>query len=193
MFYSQPLLGGATIVFFDQVLANPILNNFVAENLLTLISSPNQFIFLESKSGATLAKEISKIGGEVKEFKLPTSAQRFDPETAKLFAVVDAFGNRDRKRAWLLYHDARRAEIAAEEVFWKFAWKVKTLLMVETARAGSALPLKPYPLSQARRQVKNYKSGELAKLSSRLLRLYHDARRGLADFDFALERLILEL
>ncbi len=193
VFYSQPLLGGATIVFLDQVFGGSDLNNFVADNLPTLISSPNQFIFFEGKTGAVLAKAIAKAGGEAKEFKLPVTNKQMDPATAKLFAVADAFGNRDRKRAWLLYHDARRDEIPAEEAFWKFAWKIKTLLMVETAKVGDVLPLKPYPLAQARGQVKKYKSGELARLSSRLIHLYHDARRGLTDFDFALERLILEL
>lgn len=191
-FYSRPLLGGATVVFLDQVLCDSNLNNFVTDNLPVLISSPNQFVFSEDKTGGTLAKAITKVGGQAKEFKLPDNYKQMDPEAVKLFAVADAFGNRDRKRAWLLYH-ARHDEIPAEEVFWKFAWKVKTLLLVETAQAGSALPLKPYPLSQARRQIKNYKSGELARLSARLVHLYHDARRGLIDFDFALERLILEL
>ena len=193
VFYSQPLLGEETIVFFDQGLGDPALVDFVTENLTVFVSSQNQFIFFEGESGLMLGSAIAKAGGNAKEFKLPPQAEQLDPEAIKLFALADAFGNRDRQRAWLLYHDAHRDEIAAEEVFWKFVWKVKTLLLVETARAGSALPLKPYPLSQARRQLKNYKTGELARLSARLVRLYHDARRGLTDFDFAVERLILEL
>ncbi len=193
VFHSQPLLGGETIVFFDHGLENPALAGFITKNLTAFVSSRNQFIFLEDKSGAALGSAITKAGGTVEEFKLPPKTKQLDPEAVKLFALAAALGNRDRKQAWLLYHDARRDEIPAEEVFWKFVWKVKTLLIVETAKVGDTLPLKPYPLSQAKRQVKGYKSGELASLSSRLVRLYHEARRGRTDFDLALEQLILEL
>lgn len=192
-FYSRPLSGGGTIVFLDHLTVNPVLTDFVADNLPILISSDNVFIFREDETMPSLAAAVALAGGSAEEFRPSSGVEVSSPETKKLFVLADALGWRDRQRAWLLYHDARRSDLSAEDIFWKFAWKVKTLLLVATASGGAILPLKPYPLAQARRQVGKYKVGELAKLSSRLVRLYHDARRGLADLDLALERLILEM
>lgn len=202
--YTRPLIGDKVIVFGDHLLINLMMANFVTENLSVFQSSENVFIFWEDEAGEKLATVAVKAGGLVREFKIAASVKpRNDyAAAAPLFAVADALGDKDRKRAWLLYHEAHRVGLPTEEIFWKLVWKVKTLLLVETVPAGSVLPIKPYPLSQAKRQVKNYKSGlvragtaegELARLSSRLVHLYHDSRRGLIDFDFGLERLLLEL
>lgn len=191
--YARPLLGGGAIAFFDQLSIKSPLISFVTENLTSLAKSDNLFVFWEDEKGEALAELVAMVGGGVKEFKPTTDKKLSSQESVNIFAVADALGNRDRKQTWLLYHDALRHGVPAEEVFWKFAWKVKTLLLVATAPPGSPLPLKPYPLSQAKRQLKNYKLTELVSLSSRLVKLYHDARRGLADFDLNLERLILEV
>ena len=195
LIYARPFIGDRVIVFLDHLALNSAMSNFVIENLSVLHSSANVFIFWEDETGVAMAKAISKLGDEVREFKETGHFKQEEEKTklTKLFAVADALGSRDRKRAWLLYHEARRAGLATEEIFWKLVWKVKTLLMVETAPVGSILPLKPYPLSQARQQIKGYKPGELSHLSSRLVHLYHDSRRGLLDFDFSLEQLLLEL
>ena len=197
--YARPLLGGGGIIFLDNLSCHSNLINFVTEKLSELQSSESVFIFWESDPPAggsgTLAEAIKLAGGIVRESKIDLEIKKRQEkiEMMKLFAAADALGDRDRKRAWLLYHEARRHGLPAEEIFWKFVWKIKTLLLVATAPAGSALPLKPYPLSQARRQIKKYTLGELAQLSVRLVRFYHDARRGLTDFDLGLERLLLEL
>ena len=189
---ARPLLGGGIIAFFDHLADNSVLIKLVSEKLKDLVQSDSHFIFWEGEKEEELAEQIGKVGGKVKEFKVIDQGKSFSQETANLFATSDALGNRDRKQAWLLYHEALRHGVPAEEVFWKFAWKIKTLLLVATAPEGSPLPLKPYPLSQAKRQLKNYKLAELVNLSSRLTRLYHDARRGLTEFEPSLERLILE-
>ncbi|MEK7622104.1 MAG: hypothetical protein AAB415_02900 [Patescibacteria group bacterium] len=192
---ARTLGGEPVIVFGDHLFGNSLLTNFLIENSLALQSSVNHFIFWEDELAASIVGKIIKAGEGAREFKVAFSPKLAESkaELMKLFALADALGSRDRKRAWLLYHEARRDGTAPEEVFWKLVWKVKTLLLVEVSSAESVLPLKPYPLSQARRQVKNYKSGELPRLSSRLVHLYHDSRRGLIDFDLNLERLILEL
>ncbi len=189
---ARSLLGGRVIAFFDRLSANSDLTDFITEQVSDMVSSENIFIFSENEKGEALARLVEKAKGKVKEFKLSEVERAGRVELANRFIVADALGNRDRKQAWLLYHDALRQGVQPEEIFWKFAWKVKTLLLVATAPAGSPLPLKPYPLSQAKRQLKNYKIEELIRLSSRFTKLYHEARRGLADFDSSLERLILE-
>lgn len=178
----------------------------VAEKILTkylsiLGQSPNLYLLAESEVAPEFIKQIRDVGGRVKEVKGRPAGRAYRQAGARErqqagfnpFAVTDALGERDRKRAWVLFQAALARGLAPEEIFWKLVWKVKTLLLVETAPPGSTLPLKPYPLSEARRQVKGYKPGELAGLSSRLVRLYHDSRRGRADFALGLERLVLEI
>jgi hypothetical protein len=95
-----------------------------------------------------------------------------------IWAPADALAARDRRALWLLYQEAQATGFSKEEFFWKLAWKVKSLLLA--ARTG-----KP---------SRQYKTEELAALSGRLVRLWHDYRREAnRDFAIGLERFILEV
>ena len=53
--------------------------------------------------------------------------------------------------------------------------------------------LKPFVYNKSLRFSKNFEQGDLRKLSSKLISIYHGARRGIIDFDRALEKFILEI
>ncbi len=162
------------------------------KHLPDLSRSPNLYLFTELEAAPEMIAQITAAGGLTKKVtgsgKLPPRAPGFNP-----FAVGDALGERHRQRAWVLFQTALARGLAPEEIFWKLVWKVKTLLLVQTATAPAALGLKPFVLMQSRRHSRNFKLEELKKLSSQLVALWHDSRRGLIDFEHNLARLILEI
>jgi len=160
------------------------------KHLAEMVASPDLFLLIEATLSAPNSRAISDAGGKVKKLvekeKAPTSV-------VNLFTLADAFGERDRRAAWLLYSEARYRGIAVEEIFWKVVWKLKTLLLVATAKDPKLVGLKPYPLQKALKQCRKFTPVELKFLSTRLVTLWRDARRGLIDFDHGLERLLLEV
>ena len=162
--------------------------------LAALNQSPNLYLLLEAEHKTEILAEVAAAGGRVREIK--QSAERVNRQSAagfNPFALADALGERNRQRAWILFQMALAHGLAPEEIFWKLVWKIKTLLLVQTAKDSAALGLKPFVLQQARRHSRNFKLEELKKLSARLVALWHDHHRGLLDFELGLERLVLEL
>lgn len=85
-----------------------------------------------------------------------------------IFALADAFGSRDKKRAWVLYQQALLAGVPAERIFFTLVWKVRSMLLLK----------------------KNF---ERELLSERLVIGYHQARRGEGEIETLVEKTILSL
>jgi len=166
----------------------------LTERLTELNQSPNLYLLLEGELKTEILAAVAAAGGRVRAIK-QSAAQPNGQSLAGFnpFALADALGERDRQRAWILFQTALARGLAPEEIFWKLVWKVKTLLLVQTAADPAALGLKPFVLAQARRHNQNFKLAELKKLSARLVALWHNHHRGLLDFELGLERLVLEL
>ncbi len=125
--------------------------------------------------------------------------QRTKAAEVNIFNITDAVAAKDRSRAWFLFQKALLAGIDSEEIFWKIVWQIKNLLLlkkllflpekkiVETTR------LHPYVVKKSLSAARHYTEEELARFSSELIDLYHNARRGLADFDIGLEKIIIKL
>jgi len=169
----------------------PTAEKLLLKHLPNLSRSPNLYLFTELEAAPETIAQIVAAGGLTKK----VAGGSKPPPTAggNPFAVADALGERNRQRAWILFQTALARGLTPEEIFWKLVWKVKTLLLVATAKDQSGLGLKPFVLAQSRRHRRNFTLEELKKLSARLVALWHDRHRGLADFDFGLERLLLEL
>ncbi|MEK7585497.1 MAG: hypothetical protein AAB455_03240 [Patescibacteria group bacterium] len=167
------------------------LDPLVEKHLPQLAASANLYLFLTDKLTAALEKQLVDLG-QVKKLAVVKSgeASKAGPNP---FALADAFGLRDRRRAWTLLAESLARGTAAEEVFWKLTWKVKTLLLFQVTPDPTTLGFKPFVLDQTRRQSRQFKLEELQALSRRLLALWHESRSGRSDFELGLERLILEV
>jgi hypothetical protein len=53
--------------------------------------------------------------------------------------------------------------------------------------------MKDFPYNKAKRSLRNFKEGELEKLSQTLLAVYHDGHGGKRDIDLALEKWTLTI
>lgn len=188
----ETLFNQKFLVTADHFLTNPEIIKEVERNFLALIASPNVFLFLETEIPLEILKLTTKHGVKVYEFKL-TKAKNVKPLAFNIFSLTDAFATRDRRRAWLLYQEALGTGLAAEEIFWKLVWQIKTLLLVKMMDARPVASLKPFVLSKARRAATRFSSEELENFSERLITVYQAARRGEGEFELGLERLLLEL
>jgi DNA polymerase III delta subunit len=119
-----------------------------------------------------------------------------DPQTRSdfnIFSLTDAIGARKKREAWLLYHKALASGMVPEEIFYKVVWQVKTLLLASRTCTASEADMKEYPYSKAKGFLKNFKEGELEKLSEDLVKGYHKVRRGEEETETFLEKTLLSL
>lgn len=110
-----------------------------------------------------------------------------------IWALTDAIGARKKRDAWVLYQKALASGMVPEEVFYKLVWQVKTMLVAEKTRSAGEADMKPFPYNKAKGNLKNFKSGELEKLSESLVLGYHAARRGEGEIETLVEKTLLRL
>src|ERR1035437_8334500 len=110
-----------------------------------------------------------------------------------IWALTDAIAERKKKDAWVLYQKALASGMAAEEIFWKLVWVIKSLLIAQKTKNYTETDMKEYPYKKAKSNLKNFKEGELEKLSENLVTGLHNARRGEGDIDGLIEKTLLSL
>jgi DNA polymerase III delta subunit len=184
------LFGHKRLVAADRLLENEEAAEWLGGRIKDFVASPNSFLFLEIAPAKELIKKISAAGGKTEEhpLALKSAAPPFN-----IFSISDALTARDKKGLWLTYQKALRSGLAEEEIFWKLVWPIKTMLLVAKSGKGELKTVKPFVADKARRALAKYKIEELEKMSTDLVVLWHDSRRGLIDFDFGLEKFVLSI
>ena len=190
---SQGLFGEPRVIVMEGILGDDKTPAMVLGKTGEINSSPNIFIFLEedldSEILETLKDNVEKIF-HFKDKKGGKVADKFN-----IFSITDALGRRDRKTAWIFYQKAVLAGISPEEVHSILIWQVKSIILAKKwGEAGAeSLGMKPFVFNKAKSFSKNFSEKEIMELSSRLVDVYHRARRGAVSFEEALERMILDL
>lgn len=179
----EGLFGGTKAVRGDQLLGSDELGKDLLKQLNVLSSSKTVFVLLEDKILAEPLRAIKKVTTEVEEYKLAETKSAFNT-----FALADALLMRDKKALWVLLMRAFKAEKTAEEIIGTLFWQMKSFLIVEN---GGGTSLSPFVVGKVKRQLKNFKTGEMKELTNKLLTAYHEARRGRGDMETALERFVL--
>ena len=128
------------------------------------------------------------MGGEEEELIGPKARADFN-----IFALTDAIGARKKRDAWVLYHKALAAGMVPEEIFFKLVWQMKTMLLADRTRTADEADMKSFPYSKAKGFLRNFKPGELEKLSEDLVLGYHRARRGEVEVETLVEKTLLRL
>ncbi|MEK7142343.1 MAG: hypothetical protein AAB818_02035 [Patescibacteria group bacterium] len=137
------------------------------------------------------SKEIEKyqLGGEVaKQYGAP----EYNP-----FAICDAFAEKNKAKMWIIYQQALRQGIPAEEVFFKILWQIKNLLLVKkliNAGVDNAIKetgLHAFVASKAIKSAQKFSEEELENYSYEMLRIYHEERRGLLELPIEFEKLLI--
>ncbi len=190
------------IVCVDGVCERKEFLETIIERLPALQETENLFLFLEGKIDAKSLEKFKKHSYKVEEFKPLSDAGRkfgtgpsesFALKDFNIFALTDMLGKRDKKNLWVLYRKAVELEIASEEIAGVLFWQIKSMLIASGASTAGEAGLNPFVFSKSKSYAKNFKEGELAEKSSEMVSLYHDAHRGIHEFEIALERFVLAL
>lgn len=190
----QGLFESKLIVFYDTVLENPEAKEDIKENLETLKKSENIFIFLEGKLDKKTINVFSHHTEKTEEHEEHKEHKGTKTTTSfKIFDLSDALLARDRKKLWVLFNVGKLNNLSAEEMHGILGWGTKTMLLARLSETAEEAGLNPFVYRKAKRGATKYSKKELKQLSSSLVSLYHDARRGKHNLDIALERFILSL
>ena len=189
---SQSLFGEDLTIFCREISENSEALEILEKSVEKLAASPQDFVFLEKKLPPALEKRLLKSAERFWQFKktLAPKNKWFDSRWNP-FQLTDALAERDRRKLWILSQKALLSGVSPEEIFWKIFWQVKNLLVAKRSRNAQESGLSSYPYQKARVWAKGFSDQELENLSASLVSLYHDSRRGLADFETSLELLIL--
>ena len=195
---NQSLFGNKFLISADGIFRNKEASDFVLEKIKDISASPNIFIFLEEN----LKKEQLEILKENSEKVFIFDLSEADKENKKkgfnIFSICDALGEKDKKKLWIVFNQALKEDVSPEEIYWKLVWEVKNLLLAKIAvrkgeRAIEKLEISSYVLKKSKQYAVKFTEEELENLYSSLVCLYHNARRGVEEFDLALESFILKL
>jgi len=162
---SVSLFGGSPIVVLDGVIKEGKVD-LSKEDILVLKDSETTFVFLEDKLLASDLKKY-KTGAVIEDFNI--DIKKSVPKI-NVFGIADAFSDRNKIGAWILYREAILQGASPEEISGILFWKIKTMIL-----SGS----------------KFFSIDELKNNSSELVSLYHNAHRGESDFVIGLEQFIL--
>jgi hypothetical protein len=109
------------------------------------------------------------------------------------FALQDALGEKNVKKAWIEYEKLRLDGILAEDLIHKVVGKIRDMAAINKGATKEDLGLKDYPYSKSKRDLKNWKEKDLENFHTKLVDIYHQSRMGGDDLDIAIEKVFLNL
>ena len=186
----QGLFNNSYIVQVISLFENKEAKEIFVDRLEEIAESPNIFIVLEGEVDKKTLLAINELAEKVQLFENKEGKKKSE---FNIFSLTDAFGRRDKKNLWVLYQKAVAGGAVPEEIHGILFWQLKSMLLVVTAKTAGEAGVAPFVFTKAKSFLKNYKEEELKKMSSQFVTFYHDAHRGIHDFEIALERFILTL
>lgn len=187
---SQGLFENKQIIFMDRTLENKDVREIILEKIDTIAESPNIFIFFEGKLTKEILKKFEKKAEKITGYELDEAKVK---EQSNFFPLADALGARDKKKLWVSYRDAVDHDAVSEEIHGILFWQAKSLALAAKTSSASEAGLNPFVYGKAKRFLSNWKEGEIDTMLSKLVRMYHRAHMGEADFEIELEKFALDL
>jgi DNA polymerase III delta subunit len=183
---AQSLFATKYIVVLSRVLEDEVAGEIVMDLLSEIHESENVFIWAEEKVSAKDLKKIEKISEKIQHFEISKKAE----QTMNIFDLANAFAERDKKRAWILYVEALQ-NFSAEEIYGTVWWQVKMMLLARSTKNAAEAGVKDFPYSKARGFLRKYSDVEVTDLARNLISIYHRSRLDGEDLELNLEKLIL--
>ncbi|MBP9771727.1 MAG: hypothetical protein KBD16_02260 [Candidatus Pacebacteria bacterium] len=183
---SSGLFNESHVVMLLDLLSDEDYGESVLEHVEEMSASKSMFIARDGKLSVKVAKACMEAADTCEEFALPKGSEE---KSFSIFSLADALSARDKKKLWLLYQEALRDGMSAEEVHGLLVWQMKTLFAIEK---GATEGIKPFVLQKGKRGLANFKNDVDDRLFE-LISIYHDSRRGGLELPLALEKFILAL
>ena len=151
--------------------------------------SQNIFIWADKDVDEKLIPEIEKHASKVQKF---SEVKKVEAPKFNLFSLADAICERNKQKLWVLFRDALNY-FAPEEIHGTIFWQMKSLMLAKKYKTAKEADMKDFPFNKAKTGLKKYSEEEIDRLTSDLIAVSHDSRRGVHDFEVALERWVLSI
>lgn len=186
----QGLFEQRKIVELNRIFSNAETREAVIAALPEIAQSPNIFVLIEETIDKRTLEKLSQVAEKVHAYPQKGAGA---PASFNLFSLADALLARNRKALWMRLIEAQARQYVPEEIHGVLFWQLKALLLARSCASADAAGLKPFVYSKAKRAQAKFSDAELRSLSRDLVVLYHDAHRGLQDFEIGLERWVLRV
>jgi hypothetical protein len=185
--FEQNLFGGKNIIVFEGILDIPEGVDFYASNL---VETTNSVYIRETAPNKEILDKFKKIGSVHLFDKVAKTQQK-----PLSFAVADAYAQRDKKKAWVLYRNAVSLGAVGEELHGTLFWVAKLLLCAGTLSREEAIASGVNAGNYYRylEWSKKYSKEELYKKLRDLKNMYHEAHNGFGELANLLEIHILNI
>ena len=186
-FISENLFGGANLLYFDGILDHPLGESFY-RNFIT--ETTHIVVIREKELPKDLLLFFQRIA-EIKAFSLIKKAQMRENS----FAIADAVGSRDKKRAWVEFEKIRRSGSPMEEVHGTIFWAFKSMYIALTLSKSETVTtgMKDFTYRNYYTFAKKYLKKELEDKLRELKDMYHLGHRGEGELGILLEQFLLRL
>ncbi len=184
---SQSLFGEAPPVALDYLDEDDAVVEALVASLDLLSESDRVFVLMGNAPKADFKKALARAKAEVNLLPALKEGERFNT-----FTLADALARKDKKTLWLLLARASRAGVESEEIAGVLFWQLKALRLAALTKSAQEAGMKDFPYNKAKGALKNWKEGELEKISEALLEAYHDGHKDAA-MDLGIERVVLSI
>jgi DNA polymerase III delta subunit len=185
---SRGLFEAKYTVVLDNLFEKKDVKQYFLDKLDEVGASEQIFLVLEGGVLAGDLKKIEKAAKQVQEFKKAEAKER-----TNIFAVANGLVEKDKKKLWISLVDFLRKGIAAEEIHGILFWQVKNMLLAGKAKDMKEAGLSPFAYKNALTGSRQYRAGELEKLSGELVDMTHRVRQGEGELSVMLEKWVLGL
>lgn len=186
-FASENLFGGINILYFDGVLDDPFGESFYRN---TIQDTTHLVLIREKFIPKDLLVFFQRIA-QIKDFSLSKKIEKCDNG----FAIADAVGARDKKRAWVEFEKLRRHGAVMEEVHGTIFWAFKSMHLALVLPKADALAtgMKEFTYRNYYGFAKKYLKKELEEKLNELKDMYHHGHRGEGELEVLIEQFLLRL
>lgn len=190
---SRGLFVGGSVIVLDSLLQDIDAEGAVLEKLKEMKDSPNIFVVIEGKLPKLISERVVKKAEIAQEFQKSATETAAKKDGFDRFALSDALGRRSKKDAWVLLQKSLDAGGVAEEIHGMLFWQVKSMILAVSSKTAQEAGLNPFVFRKSLSFAKNFTGEELKDLLSRLVSIYHEARRGGDELPIALEKFVLSI
>jgi DNA polymerase III delta subunit len=185
---SRGLFEAKYTVVLDNLFEKKDVKQYFLDKLDEVGASEQIFLVLEGGVLAGDLKKIEKAAKQVQEFKKAEAKER-----TNIFAVANGLVEKDKKKLWISLVDFLGKGIAAEEIHGILFWQVKNMLLAGKAKDMKEAGLSPFAYKNALTGSRQYRAGELEKMSGELVLMTHKVRQGEGELSVMLEKWVLGL
>lgn len=147
---------------------------------------------------AKCGSDLWRASKEIEKYELGEKMVKSDEiKEYNPFAICDAFAEKNKVKAWIIYQQALSQGIPAEEVFFKILWQIKNLLLVKKLmnsgvdNVAKETGLHSFVANKAIKATQKFSEEELENYSYQMLKIYHKERRGESELPIEFEKILI--